>query len=91
MGFSLYELGRFEEAVEQWAAASLIEEKSAFARMAMAAGLDSVGRTGEAIPQYSRAIDLDSRYADPRRLEWDIRWKPDLRKIVARLQSLPTL
>jgi tetratricopeptide (TPR) repeat protein len=86
-GFALYELTRCIESVEAWSAAVAAdpEEPLALARAALAVGLKCVGRVEEARDEYAKAVKLDRRYASPRDLTVDIRWK---RSAVAALEQL---
>src|SRR5206468_675195 len=79
-GFAFYELKQFPQAEAEWLAAVHLDTKSPFARAGWALGLDALGREDQAVSQYALAVSLDQRYADPKSLSIDIRWKPNALK-----------
>ncbi len=82
LGFTLFELGEWTRAVEQWHAAVRRDPKSPFAHAALAVGLYAGGDAEEAAAESARARELDPRYGDPDALAIDIRWKPAARAVL---------
>src|SRR5262249_42398003 len=87
-GFALFETGKVDQAVGEWAAAKRLELREPFARAALAVGLYAWGRVEEATVQYAEAVALNPRYGDPDNLRLDIRWKPRVLTIAKRLLEL---
>ena len=87
-GFTLFELERPKEALEQWLSAMRMQTDSAFARAALAVGLYASGDQDNAVIQYDQAVRLEARYADDKAVALDIRWKPPAMGILNKLKEL---
>ena len=88
LGFTLFELGEKTAAVEEWLFAMRLDTTSPFARAALAIGLLATGDVGNALMQYEQAITIDQRYADPKALSIDIRWKVPALETLKKLAEL---
>lgn len=88
LGFSRFELGDRDAAVEAWLTAMRLETDSPFARAALAVGLLATGDTDNALAQYEHAIGLDQSYGNIDVLAVDVRWKPEVRRHLKELKAV---
>ena len=64
LGTAMYQLGRMEEALEQFSAAVEFEPDNALAEFNLGCVLEQMGKTVEAIEHLARAVDLAPSLAD---------------------------
>jgi len=75
LGFALYDIGRYAEAVNAWHHVFHIDDKQADAWAGMAIGLDALGLDTPANTAWRRAIALDKRYKDSTALSKHLYWE----------------
>ncbi len=75
LGFALYDVGRYAEAINAWHHVLHIDDKQADPWAGMALGFDALGLDAQANTAYRRAIKLDKRYNDSTPLSKHLYWE----------------
>ncbi len=88
LGYALYDLGRYSDAVKSWKQAVWMFPDSADAWAGLAIGLDALGQSNAADDTYAHAYDLDVHYRSVESLretgQWTAEQLPKLQPIIDR-------